>query len=102
MAARVYVQPPRQGNRQKGYDRDLRQMAPLLLAAQAKGYISASHIAEALRDTSVRTKKGKPFAESVIFNMLRRAHALGIPVERRSRSEAASERASKPRRPRHS
>lgn len=72
-------------NRRDGYNRKVRDFAPLLISLQSKGYISANAIAEILRQTSVRTARGNFYAESVIFNMLRRAHELGFPIIRRTR-----------------
>jgi hypothetical protein len=75
-------------NRREGYNKKVRQLAAIFIQLQAKGYISAGHLADALRTTDVCTSKGKPYAESTIFNMLKRAQELGFPVVRRSRSGA--------------
>jgi hypothetical protein len=88
------------GNRRAGYERKVREIAPMLIALQNKGYISAAHLAEALREIGVRTDRDKPYAESTIFGMVRRGKQLGLPLLRRTRSEAASSWIRKPRPPR--
>lgn len=80
----------RPSNRKAGYDRRVREMAPLLGLLQAKGFVSARDISTALRLTSLRSSKGKPYAESVVYGWLRRGKLLGLPLIVRSRSEAAS------------
>lgn len=101
MAVRITVAPSKpQGNRQKGYDLKVRLLAPILISLQDKGYVSAAHIAAALRQTGMLTPKGKPYAESVIFGMLRRGKQLGLPVIVRSPNEAASAWIRGPRPPR--
>lgn len=90
---------PIRRNRKDGYNRKVRQLAPLLNSLQAKGFVSPAQLADALRGTSLRTSRGEPYAESVIRGMLERGKELGLPLILRTRSEAQSAWIRKPRAP---
>ena len=102
MAVRIHISghSPKH-NRRRGYNKMVRAIAPTLVALQGKGYVSAAQIAEALGSTTIRTSKGKPYAESTIFGILKRGRELGLPLVIRTRSEAASAWIRKPRPPKH-
>ena len=90
----------RQCNRRNGYNMKVRHYAPDFQALQDSGYVSVSAMCQYLNSNCQFNSKGKPWAESTIYGMLKRGKELGIPLILRSRSEAASSRINLPRPPR--
>ncbi|WP_443026253.1 recombinase family protein [Sphingomonas sp. CCH9-F2] len=80
------------GNRRRGFEADVRQVAPLIRECQAAGIVCVRAIAEALNADGVKAPSGRPWSYATMLRVMDRAAALGLAACKHSLSEAARAR----------
>jgi hypothetical protein len=82
----------RRGNRGVGFDKRIRQYAPMITDLQENGYVHSRALAAELNRRAVPSPSGGQWSDASLYRMMKRALELGIQFKRRGRSEAASRR----------
>jgi hypothetical protein len=82
----------KRGGRGIAFDQSVLRFADAILVGQSKGHVHARELARWLNDQEIPSPNGGPWSASTVYRMLFRAEKLGVPVVRRSRSDAASRR----------